>query len=331
MNFITNSDIELCKKRSKIQLIRIFLLDKNLITIDEIEGDCISGNISIDADSEIRRNQNLVLYSKEKKYVVNEYNRIWFNKRVQVQMGFITHDGYERWYEMGKFIFNNCSYAYASDTKTITVQCSDLITSLDGTHGGVLDGPAFLVKEGEDIKKVIEDLLEYHTDIRDYNIGTIGEYGCIQGKSISWKQNRMDTGSTQSVVDLEEADETDYLSDSPYLDDYIIVSASNESELFSTESEEEIVSGVNPEDYIDMGSWHTVPYNLEFSCGTPLMEMIIKLRDLYLGYESYFDVDGQFILNLIPTCEHDPLFLDYFDLEPLVIDENRFFQYKIFQ
>lgn len=322
MKFITNSDIELCKKRSKLQLIRIFLLDKKLITIDEIEGECISGNISIDADSEIRRTLNLVLYSKDKKYVVNEYNRIWFNKRVQIQIGFKTHEGHERWYDMGIYIFNNCAYTYASDTKTISIQCSDLITSLDGTHGGVLDGPAFLIKEGEDIKKVIEDLLVYHTDIRDYNIGTIGEYGCIQGKSISWKQNRMDTGSSQSVVDLEEADATDYLSDSPYLDDYVIVTASSNSELYSNESDEEIVSGVDPADYIDMGSWHTVPYDIEFSCGTPLIEMIIKLRDLYLGYESYFDVEGQFILDLIPTCEHDPLFLDYFDLEPLVIDES---------
>ncbi len=319
---ISNSDIELCKERYKNQYAKLYLLDDTLTPIDEIEGDCISGNISIDANSEIRRTCNIVLYSKDQVYAVSEYNRIWFNKRIKIQLGYETPVLPVKWYDMGIFIFNNCSYTYSGDTKTITVQCSDLTTMLDGTHGGVLDGPAFLIKSGNDIKKVIEDLIKEHTNIKDFYVATIGEYGCIQGKSISWKQNRIDSGTTKEVVDLQERDGTDYLTDSPYLDDYMVTAYTSDSELFAASDEETIVSGVEPSHYIDMGQWHVVPYDLEFSCGTPLYEMLVKLRDLYLGYESYFDTNGQFIVDLIPTCENDPVLLDYFDLEPLVIDES---------
>lgn len=319
---ITNTDIELCKYRLKYIYVKLLLLDDNLTTIDEMQGECVDGNMNIDVSSESRRTANIILFSKDKTYNVGEYNKIWMNRRVKIQFCLSTSSDIMTWYNMGIFCFNSCSYTYTMDTRTISISCGDLTTLLDGTHGGVIDGPAFLIESGNDLKKAIEDIIDKHTSIKDYHIGTIGVYGCLQDKSISWKQNRMDYGSTQAIVDLQERDGVDYLYDSPYLDDYCITTCTSGDNLYAAESGEQIVSGVNIEDYIDMGEWHTVPYDLEFSCGTPIYEMITKMRDLYLGYESYFDKDGQFIVDLIPTCEHDPLLLDYYDMSSLVIDES---------
>ncbi len=317
---ITNSDLTLCRERHKKQFVRLYLLDDRLLPIDELEGDCISGEISVDAGSEVRRTCNLTLHSRDKAYIAGEYNRIWFNRRIRVQLGF--EGSVTKWYDMGIFLFSNCSYTYSGDAHTLSVQLNDLVTTLDGTHGGVLDGEGFCIESGHDIKSVLEDLLRTHTDLRDISVASIGEYGCLQGKSISWKQNRIDSGSSPEVVELEARDGTDYLSDSPYLDDYLVTAFTSGSELAANSTEISVISEAEPAHYIDMGSWHQIPYNLEFSSGTPLYEMLTRLRDLYPGYESYFDTDGQFVTKLIPTCEHDPDLLDYFDLEPLVIDES---------
>lgn len=301
----------------------VYLLDSQLVPVDEIQGECISGNISVDASSETRRTCSLTLYSKERSYHINEYNKIWFRRRVKVRLGLIAPASQQTfWYDMGIFVFNTASYTCSADTRTISLQCGDLTTLLDGTHGGILDSSAFSIQAGSDIQKIIEDLLNIHTDIREYRIGTIGEYDCLRGKSISWKQNRMDSGSSLEVVNLQEADDCDYLSDSPYLDEYEVLAYSTGNKLNIFSSEENIVYGVEVEKYIDLGSWHMLPCDLSFSGGTPLYDILVKLRDLYPGYESYFDKDGQFILNLIPTCEHDPLLLDYSDLQPLVIEET---------
>lgn len=318
---ITNSDLELCKNRDKTKLFRAYLLDLDLVNMGLLEGVFVSGDISIDANSETRRTMNVSFFPKDKTYNVSEYNKIWLNKRIKVQIGFIDNRENVTWYDLGKYIFNQCSYTYALNERAMTLQCSDLTTSIDGTHGGVLDGSSFLIKAGNDLKKVVEDILTYHTNIKDFRISTIGEYGCLQGKSVSWKQNRIDTGSSSEVVELEDRDGIDYLSDSPYLDEYV-VSCLDGDDIVCMSDDEELVSGVDVSHYIDFGSWHTVPYDLEFPAGTSAYEMIVRARDIYPGNETYFDKDGEFILDLIPSCEHDPLLLDYYDMQPLIIDEN---------
>lgn len=65
----------------------------------------------------------------------------------------------------------------------------------------------------------------------------------------------------------------------------------------------------------------TVPYDLEFSTGATVYEIVAKLRDLYSGWETYFD-DTTFICQPIPTCVTDDIVLDSNILEPLVISEQ---------
>jgi len=319
---ITNEDIELCKFRSKHVYVKLLLLDSKLHPLDEMQGECISGTLSIDSTSDVRRTCSLELYHKDASYDAAEYNKVWFNQRVKVQMGFLNmKTGKIVWYNMGIFVFNTCNYTYAADTKTISVECADLVTMLDGTHGGIEDGELFRIYEGEDIKKVVEDLLKYDASIDDYYVQVIGEYGCLRDKSTTWKERRLKSGTSQEIIDLQEKDGVDYLYDSPYLDEYEVVSSSG-SEIYAATSNERIVHGVDVEKYIDMGTWHRIPYDMEFDAGTSLYEMFSEILALYEGYESYFDRDGKFIVDLIPTCENDPILLTSENIAPLVISET---------
>lgn len=65
------------------------------------------------------------------------------------------------------------------------------------------------------------------------------------------------------------------------------------------------------------------PYTIQFSAGQNVYEMIKELRDLYAGWETFFDTDSTFVCQSYPTCKDDPIVLDETIINPLVISENR--------
>lgn len=289
---ITQNDIYLLKSSKNIH-IKVYLLEGNLI-VDELEGYVTSGDGSEDANSDNRRSCSFVIHSYDSTYNVGEYNRIWLNKRVQIDLGF-EYFGKIYYYTKGVFTFNSCSYTYDGSTRDISLQCSDLVSTIDGTHGGTLDGESFLIEgtvydeesgvwTGNDIKTCVEDLLRQN-GIKEYRIGTIGQVSCLQGYAVNWKQNRIDTGTTQSEADRDEGNRYDDLAN-------------------------------------DHGTWHMIPYDMEFNKGVTLWEVLTKIRDLYSGYEMFFDKDGVFVFQLIPICNHDRDILDHTQFEGLVISEN---------
>lgn len=291
--FITQNDTFLLKKPKIIHL-RAYLLNDNNLIVDNLEGLIVDGNGSDDANSDIRKSCSFTIHSLDSTYDIGEYNRIWLKNRVRIDIGFQDFNTIY-WYTKGIFLFDTCDYMYDGSTKTITFSCSDLVKKLDGTHGGTLDGESFLIEgckyddstdtwSGNDIKQVIEDLLKQN-GILEYRVDTVGQVSCIQGYAVNWKQNRIDTGTKQETADNDESNGFDDL--------------------------------VN-----DNGTWHMVPYDLEFPAGSTVWEILIKLRDLYPGYEMFFDKDGMFICQLIPICNHDEPILDHTQFEQLVLSEN---------
>lgn len=70
-----------------------------------------------------------------------------------------------------------------------------------------------------------------------------------------------------------------------------------------------------------------IPYDLEFNTGANQWEVITKLRDLYSGWQTVFDVYGVFICNKIPTCENDEIMLTDEVFEPLIISEKQTYDF----
>ena len=65
-----------------------------------------------------------------------------------------------------------------------------------------------------------------------------------------------------------------------------------------------------------------IPYKLEFSNTTTVWQIIVALRDLYAGWETFFDTDGTFVCQPIPTCEYDAVVFANEQISPLVIRES---------
>lgn len=65
-----------------------------------------------------------------------------------------------------------------------------------------------------------------------------------------------------------------------------------------------------------------VPYTIELDTGATVWDVVTKLRDLYPGYEAFFDTDGVFHCQMIPTCLHEPIMMGSEMMEPLVVAES---------
>lgn len=77
-------------------------------------------------------------------------------------------------------------------------------------------------------------------------------------------------------------------------------------------------------DYVDPSTETSpteLPYDLEFPIKTTVYDIIRELRDLYPGWETFFDNDGTFICQKIPTLIEDDVVLDDSILDTLVIRE----------
>jgi hypothetical protein len=79
-------------------------------------------------------------------------------------------------------------------------------------------------------------------------------------------------------------------------------------------------AGITKYNVVDIGK--TIPYDQEFSVGTTYYEMLSQIVELYSGYEMFFDLDGTFIVQAIPTTKDEDSILDENVFAPLVISEN---------
>lgn len=74
--------------------------------------------------------------------------------------------------------------------------------------------------------------------------------------------------------------------------------------------------------YEDVTTKNRIPYTMEWTRPISVYEIVTDLRDLYPGYESYFEKDGTFRVKRIPTCMNDPVMMTHEQLAPLVIGET---------
>lgn len=252
---VTQQDISVLGQPSKKLYVKLELLNTDFLPIDTLDGEILSGNISIDANTDIRRTANLK-FIVNKKYIVNENSRIWFNKYVKIYLGIETLRGHEiLYYPKGIYVFKEDNYQYDTANNMMTVKCVDLMnvfttTKLYGTEN-------YTIPAGSNIRDAMVSVVSQLGGIKKYLIGDVGsEYG----------------------------DKINAVSDVQY---------------------------------------NVVPYDLKFTSNDTLFTVIAKLRDLYAGWETFFD-DDTFVCQKIPTGDNEPIVLDNETIEKknLIIGEQ---------
>lgn len=69
-------------------------------------------------------------------------------------------------------------------------------------------------------------------------------------------------------------------------------------------------------------TWNIIPYDLEFSCGDNIGDMLFEIRDLYPNCQMYFDVYDNFCFDLIPSLDKDLPDMDMNYIEQILLGEN---------
>lgn len=67
---------------------------------------------------------------------------------------------------------------------------------------------------------------------------------------------------------------------------------------------------------------YTIPYDIKKDIGSTIYDLLTEIRDLYSNWEMYFDTDGVFHWQKIPTGEKDPVLIDLDILKDYLIIED---------
>lgn len=82
----------------------------------------------------------------------------------------------------------------------------------------------------------------------------------------------------------------------------------------------------NNENYLEYREvnprWNEIPYDLEFSPGNTVADILTEIRDLYPNCQLYFDVYGNLCFDMIPSNSNSPIMLNNDYLQSILVSDN---------
>lgn len=165
---ITQSQYNTTNQSLRNLHIKLNVLNFDYNILDSIEGNVLSGQVRIDANSDIRRTCDLSFVVTDSSLEVQAGGQIFLDKLIQVYSG--VNDiatGEIAWTNMGIYLINQPTYTYDASTKTMSFSGVDLMAKLTGARNGYIANLA-----GEDIA-----LVQTGQNIREVIIGILAENG----------------------------------------------------------------------------------------------------------------------------------------------------------
>ena len=286
---ITSDKLRLIKQTIiKIKIkIDVYNYDNELI--ETIEGGLVSGNCTIDSESDIRRVCSLVVSpDAQTRIEVKEDGIIWLNRKIKVFIGIQNYrTGEYTYWSQGVYAFTSTSASYDATTNQITIDCSDMMSYLDGSRGGNL-GMKKIIYPAYEENETTGVPISYNY-IRNGMIDAITELGGITDYKVDW------IGEAKA--------QPNYAKDWDYI----------------AYRKKTLIPGSDGNQYYQC---FTIPYDLEFSSNTTVLEIVTQMRDLYENYEAFFDEDGVFICQLIPSGDDDRIVFDTSFFNEVLISED---------
>lgn len=128
----------------KHTLVQIELLDLQERPISRVEGEVISGGISVDGDSPIRRTLNMVFLTTDNNYKILETsNPLSLNKKVKVYIGIKDLETKEDkpivWFKCGTYVMSKCTSSASVAAQQISITAQDKMCLHNGEVAGALE------------------------------------------------------------------------------------------------------------------------------------------------------------------------------------------------
>lgn len=226
---------------------KLNILNFDMNVVDEISGNLVSCDVSVNADSDLRRSCSVSLIVVDATLEIMESGRIWIDKFIQPLVGYENiYTGEIQWYNQGIYLINAPSYSYDATNNTLSFSGLDLMSKLTGLRNGALPGVPTVVPQGSNVREAIIAAIKL-------------------------------AGFTKYVVD----------------------------ECINVD-----------------GNVQSVPYDIQVDQGGYIFDIIKQLRDILPNYQVYFDVDGVFHYDQIPSGDNDPVLIDDNLWDDIVVAES---------
>ena len=283
---------ELQELRVKEQFLKVELLDFMYERpIQEIQGKCISGNLSVDGNSSVRRTCSFSLVTDINTYdITNIDSLISLNKKFKLYVGYTnTLKDYMKygeiiWFPLGVYVIVTASINNSLSGSTISISAKDKMCLLNGEVGGTLSAPVNLhesyIRESDEVTRTIKTPL--------YNIirESVIELGGVDPSKIIINDVPLKAKKVLRYV----GDKDMYIT----TDGNIVFST---GEGFSppagaTKRKPGELAGYS---YVDF----TYPGELIKGAGDTVTSILDSVKNILGNYEYYFDVHGNFIFQEI--------------------------------
>lgn len=281
------SDIELITQQIIDFKIRVEVYDSTTDTyIDSIEGALVGGSSNIDSNSDVRRTATLqIIPTYNQRIVFQAGSLLWLNRYIKLYIG-IKHQrtGEYKWYEQGIYSYQNVSMTYNETTNQIDLSLSDKWTDLDGTTNGELwtETEFKAYEEDEDTGEVIEYYYIRNQIIAMLELLHITEY---------------EVSEIGEFYGMEEMNPGGYIQ-------------------YRNESKCQVKDGSY------QYTWNALPYDITVSQGSSIASIFTEFRDLYPNYEMFFDENGTFICQMIPSRYDDDISFYNRYFQKIIVSEN---------
>ena len=149
---ITQENQATAMQRVRNLSINVYLLNSNMQIVNQLSGKVIAGNISIDANSDIRRTCNIDMVMKGAEFDIEE-GQIWLDKYVRIETGIeniVT--GEIDWINQGVYLINNPVITYSGSESRLSFQGLDLMAKLTGLRNGYLTDLQTQIAQGSSIR-----------------------------------------------------------------------------------------------------------------------------------------------------------------------------------
>ena len=158
---ITASEFNVVKQNIQEKYTKIELLDSNLQIVDSLEGVTLNGSITIDADSDMRRNATLKFAITDSSFEIESGSKIWMDKYIRLYLGIYSIQENDIIYtNVGTFVVDAPSYEYDATNNSVKINLLDLMSKLSGIRNGYLEGVPVMIPAGTNIREVIISTLE---------------------------------------------------------------------------------------------------------------------------------------------------------------------------
>ena len=281
----------------KEQYVKLIVLTFDEMPIQEIQGKVISGNLTLDGSSGMRRTGNLSMIADEYENDLTDTKHLLsINKKVEVLIGFVnTTDEYTEydmlWFPQGTYVIISPNISHNNSGVNISLTLHDKMALLNGECGGIL--PASVVfNEIEDIDEdgniqvteptvyqIIQELVNHFGGEQLGRI-IISDIDSKIKKVMKW------TGSTPLYLYQEPAaDSTIYNSFSTNYNELAARQAQGHGTIKEFSYGQDI--GYILTDFV-------YPGELIGNAGDTVVTILDQIKNTLGNYEYFYDIDGNF-------------------------------------